>query len=351
MSQYFQNLEEKTKQYFHILSEEIPDFLYDYVETPEMQKQNQISVSCGTVYSKMFQRDWYSSLDHSVGVALIIWHFTKDKKQTLAGLFHDISTPVFKHTIDFMNGDYEKQEFTEGLTNEIIRKSKEIMQYLNKDGIKIEEVDDYHQYPIADNDRPQLASDRLEYIFSDGFGAIANLWNLAEIKEVYENIEVLENEQGMPEIGFRNLEMAERFIEVASKLSLLYNANETIFSMQFLADIVKKMYDKNRITMEDLYQLSEKEMIEKIENCQDDNIAECFKIWRNATAIKESEEKIEGKYCVKIENLKIRYINPLVKIDNKTKRASEISEKAKRDIESALHFKTNKFAYLDFNLE
>lgn len=349
MSQYFQNLEEKTKQYFHILSEEIPDFLYDYVETPEMQKQNQISVSCGTVYSKMFQRDWYSSLDHSVGVALIIWHFTKDKKQTLAGLFHDISTPVFKHTIDFMNGDYEKQEFTEGLTNEIIRKSKEIMQYLNKDGIKIEEVDDYHQYPIADNDRPQLASDRLEYIFSDGFGA--NLWNLEEIKKVYENIEVLENEQGMPELGFRNLEMAERFVEVDSKLSLLYNANETIFSMQFLADIVKKMYEKNRITMEDLYQLSEKEMIQKIENCQDDNIAECFKIWRNATAIKESEEKIKGKYCVKIENLKIRYINPLVKIDHKAKRASEISEKAKRDIESALHFKPNKFAYLDFNLE
>ena len=35
MSQYFQNLEEKTKQYFHILSEEIPDFLYDYVETSQ----------------------------------------------------------------------------------------------------------------------------------------------------------------------------------------------------------------------------------------------------------------------------------------------------------------------------
>ena len=61
------------------------------------------SLSCDTIYSKMYNQMWYSSLDHSIAVALIIWHFTKDKKQTLSGLFHDIATPVFKHSIDFMN--------------------------------------------------------------------------------------------------------------------------------------------------------------------------------------------------------------------------------------------------------
>ena len=61
------------------------------------------SLSCGTIYSKMYNQMWYSSLEHSIAVALIIWHFTKDKKQTLSGLFHDIATPVFKHSIDFMN--------------------------------------------------------------------------------------------------------------------------------------------------------------------------------------------------------------------------------------------------------
>ena len=86
---------------------------------------------------------WYSSLDHSVAVALIIWNFTNDKKQTLAGLFHDIATPAFKHAIDFMNGDYEKQESTEELTTQIIANSKEIMELLNRDNIKIDEVNDY----------------------------------------------------------------------------------------------------------------------------------------------------------------------------------------------------------------
>ena len=141
-----------------------------------MLKQSKISVSCGTIYSKMYKQMWYSSLDHSIAVALIIWHFTKDRKQTLSGLFHDIATPVFKHSIDFMNKDYEKQESTEELTTKIISESKEIMELLNRDGIKVEEVADYHIYPIADNDTPCLSSDRLEYTLSNGLGATEKIF-------------------------------------------------------------------------------------------------------------------------------------------------------------------------------
>ena len=41
------------------------------------------------------------------------YKLTKDKKATLAGLFHDIATPSFKHCVDFLNGDYMTQESTE----------------------------------------------------------------------------------------------------------------------------------------------------------------------------------------------------------------------------------------------
>ncbi len=70
-------------------------------------------MDCGNDYTNLFPKHpWHSNLDHSVGVALILWNFTHDKKQTLAGLFHDIATPTFKHCIDFMIGDYQKQEST-----------------------------------------------------------------------------------------------------------------------------------------------------------------------------------------------------------------------------------------------
>lgn len=333
------------KEYLKILSNEIPDFLNDYINTPQMQKLAGISVSCGTYYTKLFDKMvWYSSLDHSIAVSLIVWNFTKDKKQTIAGLFHDIATPVFKHSIDFMNGDYKKQESTEELTTQIIRESKEIMSLLKRDGIKIEEVDNYHIYPIADNDIPMLSADRLEYTLSNGLGACKNIWNLEEVKEIYENIEIQKNEQGIEELGFKDIKIAEKFVKGMRILSNSYIDNKTKFSMQFLADIMKIMSSQNLITKKDLYELSEKEVIERIENCDYAEISQKFDMWKNAHEIKESDEKVKDKYCVSID-AKIRYINPLVN----GIRISEISEVAKEEIQKALEFKTKKYAYLDFD--
>ena len=114
MKKYFDNLNPIIKQYFKILSPEIPEFLYEYINTPEMMRLDTVSALVGSDYAGFIDVKFpYTSLSHSIGVALIIWNFTKDKKQTLAGLFHDIATPAFKHCIDFLNGDYEKQESTE----------------------------------------------------------------------------------------------------------------------------------------------------------------------------------------------------------------------------------------------
>lgn len=349
--EYFENLNPILKRYFKILSPEIPEFLCKYINTPAMQKQDRISVTSGTYYSKLFDiKLWYSSLEHSIAVALIIWNFTKDKKQTLAGLFHDIATPAFKHCIDFMNGDYEKQESTEELTTKIISDSKEIMNLLNRDGIKIEEVSDYHIYPIADNDTPQLAADRLEYTLSNGLGVRKHLWDLEDIEEIYNNIEVQKNEKGIEELGFKDINIAEKFVQTMSKLSMIYISSETKYTMQFFADIVKKMYEQKMISKKDLYELSEQEIINKIEKCDYDNISQCFNIWKNATKIKGSDIPVKDKYCVNV-NAKKRYIIPLVKNENEYIRIDKISEKAKEDINKFLNFKTKPYSYLDLNLK
>ena len=347
MNNYFDNLDTKVKQYFNILSEEIPEFLYDYIDTPEMQKQAGISVSCGNYYTKMNDTIWFSSLDHSVGVALIIWNFTKDKKQTLAGLFHDIATPAFKHCVDFLNGDYSKQESTEELTYEIIANSKQIMQLLKRDNIQIEEVADYKIYPIADNDSPKLSSDRLEYTLSNGLGAAKKIWKLNDIEEIYKDIEIKVNENGEQELGFKRQKIAEKFVQGMSILSSTYVSSTNKFTMQFLADVIKKMNEDHLITVSDLYKFSEKEIIEKIENCNKANLSKCFKYWENSREIKESDVKPVGKYFVSIDNVKVRIIDPIAE----NSRISTTSDVAKCDLLKAMNFKTPKYIYLDFNLE
>ena len=188
MNTYYNNLNKEIKQYFKVLEPDFPEWLHEYINTKELLKQKYSSVTCGTIYSSLFESDFfYSSLDHSVAVALIIWHFTHNKKQTLAGLFHDIATPVFKHCVDFLNGDYMKQESTEDLTTEIIKKSPEIMNLLKRDNIDIYEVNDYHVYPIADNDTPQLSADRLEYSMSNALFTY-KFKNIEDINEFYKVI-------------------------------------------------------------------------------------------------------------------------------------------------------------------
>ena len=158
---YIEQVNENIKKYYSILSKKFPNFLNDYIYTPEMQKLDGINQICGAYWRKEnIYEDMYSVLKHSVGVALIIWNFTNDKKQTIAGLFHDISSPAFKHCIDFLNGDAEKQESTEEQTLEVIKNSKEITSLLKRDKIEIEEVSDYKIYPIADNETPKLSADR-----------------------------------------------------------------------------------------------------------------------------------------------------------------------------------------------
>lgn len=349
---YFENLNETVKQYFYVLSDEIPNFLYDYIDAPEMQRIGKISIACGTDYTKMFHHKFfYSNLEHSIGVALITWNFTKDKKQTIASLFHDIATPVFKHGIDFMNGDYEIQESTEELTTKIIRDSKEIMRLLNRDGLKLEEVDNYKLYPIADNDTPKLSADRLEYTFIAGiFFDSEEIWDLSQIKEIYDNIEIQKNEDEIEELGFKNIKIAEKFIDYASKIWPFWISNKDKLTMQFLADVMKKMLEQELLTKRDLYTLSESEVINRIENCKNTEIENCFKKFRNTTKINESDKPVKDKYCINI-NAKRRYIVPLVKLESGYKRIDQISKVAKQNIDQYLAYKTKRYAYLDFNFK
>lgn len=341
MSKYYDNVSKKIKDYFKILEPNFPEWLNEYIDTKELLSQQYISVTCGTIYSHLFESDFFfSSLDHSVAVALIVWHFTHDKKQTLSGLFHDIATPAFKHCVDFLNGDYMTQESTEDLTTEIIKNSKEIMALLKRDKINIEEVDNYHLYPIADNDTPKLSADRLEYSLSNALFTY-KLLDFESIKEIYDDIEIQSNEENEIELGFRTKKMARNFVKITSRLSVIYREDRTRYSMQLLADILKRLSNENKISKKDLYELKESEVINIIENSRYNNI---FNIWKNAKKVKISKEEPKNVYYVH-HGAKIRYIDPLFN----GKRISECCKIANKLIENNLSYDMNNYVYLDFN--
>ena len=337
---YLENVDKRIIEYLNILEPEFPVWLNDYINTKDLLSQKYISVTCGTIYSNLFESNFFfSSLDHAVAVALIVWHFTRDKKQTLSGLFHDIATPAFKHCVDFLNGDYMTQESTEDLTTQIIKNSSEIVKLLERDNIKISEIDDYHIYPIADNDTLRLSADRLEYSLSNALFTY-KLLDLESIKEIFNDIEIQKNEENEMELGFKTKKIARKFVKVTSRLSIIYREDRTRYSMQFIADILKQLSNENKISKQDLYNLKESEVIDIIESSKYNAI---FNIWKNATKVKTSKEEPKDVYYVH-HGAKIRYIDPLVNGE----RISKICKIANSMINKNLSYDMNNYIYLDF---
>lgn len=340
---YIEQLNKNTQKYYSILSEDFPEFLNDYIYTAEMQKLDGINQICGGYWRKEnIYEDMYSVLKHSVGVALIIWNFTHDKKQTIAGLLHDISSPAFKHCIDFLNGDAEKQESTEEQTLEVIKNSKEIMSLLKRDKIDLEEVSDYKIYPIADNEIPKLSADRLEYTFMNGI-YYKKVWDLSEIKDIYKDILIIKNEEGIPELGFKSIEKAEKFVNGASELWYLWIRSEDTITMYFFADIIEKLYKEKYITKKDLYELSEQEIINIIKNCPDKKLSNLFKEFMECNSFVDCEEYKKDTFCVS-RKVKRRYINPITA----NGRIYDVSNMAKEKIDNYINMKISRYAYIKF---
>ena len=362
---------------------EKPDFLQKYLELPVLKRLDGISLLCGTDWTKLYNnRVKYSRLDHSIGVALIVWHFTKDKAQTIAGLLHDISTPVFSHVGDFRNGDALTQESTEAQTSQIIKHDKQLQKLLHEDELSTELVDDYHKYPIADNEIPCLSADRLEYMFPSG-ASLDGSWTFDEIKNCYENICVLQNENGLPELGFSDVKIAELYCEKFCCIGHILQLNENKLTLQLLSEIMNLAVKLNILQENDFMTLSEAQVINRIENwisinkakfdtktefsIKDDSenlenrFAKYYLTFRNMKKIIHTDQKLQGNNYFSV-NLKVkqRFINPLVNSSShpqylnkkqnshyvsiqKPTRLSNISPFAYKIIEDFKNFSDTKF--------
>ena len=319
-----------------IYSDDFPLFIEELINTPEFKRLENVGMNCGCEYTSfpIFAKGKeYTRYKHSIGVALIIWHFTKDIKQSIAGLLHDISSPVFAHVVDFLNGDHENQESTEEKTEEIIENSKEIQKILKKYNLTTKDVYDYHMYPIADNDSPLLSADRLEYTLGNAF--YYDFKSMDELKDMYDDLVVSKNEFGQDEISFKSLDKATEFASVSILNSKVYTADYDRFSMQYLADLLKLAVDKNVITLDDLY-TTEDEVILKLE--RDEELNSKFKEFKGFSKILTSKEKPNHGYWVNIP-AKRRYINPRVA---SLGRVTDLSENLSKEI--------NDFLKVDFNI-
>ena len=288
---------------------ETPAFIERIAQTAPLRRLRGVGMNCGCEYTSFpVFKDiaGYTRFEHSLGAALIVWHFTRDEKQAVSALLHDVATPVFAHVVDFMRGDHMTQTATESGTAEIIRSDGGIREALDALGLTTEDVEDYHRYPIADNDTPRLSADRLEYTCGNAINF--GFSSLEEIAGLYSDIIVGENETGETELVFRTPEQALRFARIALRCSKLYVCDADRYAMQRLSELLSDALTAGVVSARQLCGV-ESEVVECLLSD-----AEFSARWRDFCAMSRTERAASprGEGLWRRIPAKKRYIDPYI---------------------------------------
>ena len=284
----------------------LPKFLIKYLKTPSLLRLKDISYFCGMDYAS---KDIYnfsefiSRYDHSLTVSLIVYKLTKDKKATLAGLFHDIATPCFSHVIDYMNQEYEKQESTEEYTEHILKNDKYLNECLEKDNIDINDIINFKKYSVVDNDRPKVCADRIDGVILTGIGWTKNI-NKNDINSIVKDMCIFLNENNEEEIGFKSLKVAKKVLDVSESIDIYCHSTEDNYMMLLLAKITKISIEKKYITYEELYSYNERDLFSILRKQKDNELKKLLNEFET--------KKISDIPELEIPKIKIRDLNPLV---------------------------------------
>ena len=284
----------------------MPYFMKKYLKCPSLLRLKNICYFCGMDYASKDIYDfkeYVTRYDHSLSVALITYRFTKSKKATLAGLFHDVATPCFAHVIDYMNKDYANQESTEEFTEKILKSDKYLIKCLKKDKIKIDEIIDFKKYSIVDNKRPKLCADRIDGVVLTGVNWTKNI-EKRDIKNIVKDLCVFINEDYELEIGFKTKEVCKKVVEVSESIDVICHSNEDNYMMQLLADLTKFAINNKYIEYEDLYYYDEKKVLSIFDSIKEKEFIDKYYLFKN---IKKEEIK-----TIELPYIKKRDLNPLI---------------------------------------
>ena len=293
------------KDYINMLGP-IPKFLEKYLSLRILTRLKKVGYFCGMDYASphVYLFDYkISRYEHSLTTALITWKFTKSKKETLAALFHDVSTPCFSHVIDYMNKDYENQESTEEKTEAILRNSRSLKKLLKEDKLTIDDITDFKRYTIVDNHRPKFCADRIDGIILTSLGWTKTL-SMKEIPNILDNIKVMINEENEKELGVTNNELANKLCDLNREIDIVCHSNEDNYMMELLAEITKYVIDKEYITYDNLFEYNEEKLMNILESIDDTALKILLNLFKTVTL-----EEISFK---EMPPVKRRYINPLV---------------------------------------
>lgn len=142
-----------------------------------------------------------------------------------------------------------------------------------------------------------------------------------KLKHIFDDLFIGKNEDGEDELCFAHAAQADAFTRLALRQSEWFVSDDDRFSMQALADILRKAQQRGVLTVDDLY-LDEPHVISLL--LSDPVIAAHWQEYRCIVGTQSGPNPPENVYAVRIAAKK-RSIDPLVQAENGLRRFTAIS--------------------------
>jgi hypothetical protein len=288
----------------------IEPVLLELINTKAMQRLKEVSQDGATHLIQPARN--VTRYEHSLGVWYLAQYFHCSLKEQIACLLHDISHTAFSHVIDCLMKTVE-QDYAEKLTKQFV-KNTEIPEILNKFKIRFEDIFNKNNFPLLNNELPDISFDRLDYFLRDA--VTLNFLPLSVSKSYLMNLSVDSNV-----LYFSDLSFAANFSILFMNCSRLCWTDPTgVGSYYLLAEAMRLGLAMNLISEADFYN-SEISLLTKLRKGRNSQINTLLdrlspgKEFINST--KESAEFF-GK-------IKSRFVDPLVKTETGLKRVSELT--------------------------
>lgn len=295
-----------------------------YFNTKTLRRLRGKGLFCGMDYvgiEALRPIAFYSRLDHSMNVAYTASKLSDELEEVLAGAFHDVGTLSFSHVNSFKKRNGLKQDNDERNIKSILLEDEEVLTYLSEDGINIDDVVDYSRYPLIDKEIPCMCLDRVEGVLATCL-FWAHTHTLDDIRGLYNMLCYIDKLDGLvfpidnPRFKDFRGEMFlnehfgdldyEDFFEAINVYSKKLLTKEDRYMMEILGCVLRYYEDVGVFDEDDLFYLSEEEIINRI-------LESPYKdIWRDVMSI----DKVfyDDAYMHDLSFIvkpKIRQVNPL----------------------------------------
>lgn len=151
---------------------------------------------------------------------------------------------------------------------------------------------------------------------------------------------VLINEDNNPEIGFIDQKMANKFVEMVFIYAKELQGNTDKYIMKYVSEIVKLAFERNLITLDDLYTMKESDLC----SCFKENFPS-WSIFENANTLTNTDNLPEKNFYISFTTKKRNTI-PLVKTKDSVARINTVSEYANKIYQEYERFIAPKYAYV-----